>query len=182
MADSDNSRTLPTVTRGDLHSLVAACFPTYPEVVACQNPGFSRCIDDPAVAAWDQWHAAWQRLGESTVKQQQLEATLFSGVLSASGGQHVSRTYNAALEAEERAALAEDLAAQALWRAPAVSLAGAAAKLDAILNRGQPSPTSPDEPWPQIRVVIAELLRIDKALERLRRLADRDRQPARKNG
>ncbi|MGF6175449.1 hypothetical protein [Ensifer sp. 4252] len=179
MADSDNSRTLSTVTRRDFHSLVAASLPTNPEVAAHQNPGFSRCADDPAVAAWHRWCNAWQRLSESTANQQRIETKLFQAADTPIGR---DADYGQALEAEERAAIAEDEAAAALWNTPAKSVAGAAAKLDAILSRGQPSPISPCEPWPQIRVFIAELLGIDKAHERPRRPAERDRQPAPQSG
>lgn len=182
MADSDNSRTLSMVTRGAFHSLVAASFPTYPEVATLQNPGFSRCADDPALAAWQRWRAAWHSLSESTVKQQRLETSLFTGDVSTSGEQDGSRAYSDALEEEDRAALAEELAAQTLWQAPAVSIAGVIAQLDAILHRGQPSPATSDEPWPQLRGVMADLLRIDTALDPLRRLEGRERQPAFQDG
>ncbi|PLU41490.1 hypothetical protein BMJ28_08900, partial [Sinorhizobium medicae] len=41
------------------------------------------------------------------------------------------------------------------------SLAGATAKLHAIVSRWQPSVTSDEYPWPQLRAVIADLLKID---------------------
>ncbi|KQX16512.1 hypothetical protein ASD01_08255 [Ensifer sp. Root423] len=178
MADSDNSRTLPTVTRGDFHSSVPACLPTYPHVAAHRKPGFSGCANDPAVAAWQHWRAAWTRLSESTRHQQQLETALFSGELSSSAERDGRSAYNDALEDEDRAALAEELAAQALWPVPVASLPGVIAKLDAIVNRGQPSSTCVDEPWAQIRMVIADLLRIDPVDARLGRMPERERQPA----
>ncbi|RDL48076.1 hypothetical protein BLJAPNOD_05303 [Ensifer sp. M14] len=171
MADSDNSRTLSPVTRGDFHSLVAASFPTYPEVATLQNPGFSHCADDPALVAWHHWRSAWDRLSESTVHQQQLETSLFSDGLSASEQHDGSRAYNEALEAEDQAALAEELAAQALWQTSAVSIAGIIAQVDAILHRGQPSPTCMDDPWPQIRAAMANLIAIDAAVDPPGRLA-----------
>lgn len=179
MADSDNSRTLSTVTRGDFHSLEAACLPTYPEVAAHQNPGFRRCGDDPAIAAWQQWCSAWQLLSESNAQQQRIEARLFK---AADGPFERDSGYNEALEAEDRAAIAEDEAAEALWDTPAQSLAGVIAKLHAILSRSQPSPTSPDEPWPQIRGVMADLLAIEKAVDPPRRPTACERPPALHNG
>lgn len=181
MADSDNSRTLSTVTRGDFHSLVAASFPTYPEVATLQNRGFSLRADDPALAAWHHWRSAWGRLSESTVQQQQLETSLFSSDPSSLSHHDGSRAYNEALEAEDRASLAEELAAQALWQAPAVSIAGIIVKLDAILNRGQPSSNCTDEPWPQLRGVMDDLLRIDTAADPPHRAAACERQPALQN-
>ncbi|KQU89514.1 hypothetical protein ASD00_27070 [Ensifer sp. Root31] len=158
------------VTRRDSHSLAAASLPTNPEVAARQNPRFSRCADDPAVEAWHQWRHAWDRLSESTVHQQQLETSLFSGDLSASEQHDGSRAYNEALEVEDQAALAEELAAQALWQTSAVSITGIIAQVDAILHRGQPSPTCMDEPWPQIRAAMADLIAIDAAVDPPRRL------------
>ncbi|MFK0278601.1 hypothetical protein ACIQUG_33380 [Ensifer sp. NPDC090286] len=171
MADSDNSRTLPTVTRGDFHSSVSARLPTYPQVAAHGDSGFERCTEDQAVAAWQNWRAAWDRLSESTHYQQQLETSLFSGKLSSAGERDGRRVYDDALEDEDRAALAEELAAQALWLTPAPSIAGVAAKLDAIVRRNQPSPDSSDEPWPQIRTVLADLRKIDTSADPSPRLS-----------
>ncbi|HEV7319274.1 MAG TPA: hypothetical protein VGO04_11760 [Ensifer sp.] len=182
MADSDNSRTLSTVTRGDFHSPVATTLPTYPEVAPLQNPGFCGRNSDLALAAWHQWSSAWQRLGESTAHQQRLETTLFSGNLPGSGEQVGSGGYNEALEEEDRAEHAEELAAKALWQVRATSVAGAWAKLDVIVHRSQPSPTSPDEPWPQLRAVMDDLRRIEAVVDQSRGLAVREREPALQGG
>ncbi len=178
MADSDNSRTLPTVTRGDFHSLVAARLPTYPEVATHQNPGFRRCGDDPAAAAWQRWWDASQRLSESNATQQRIEARLFQ---AADGPVERDPGYSEALEAEDCAAIAEDKAAEALWDIPAQSVAGVTAKLHAILSRSQPSPTSPDEPWPQLRGLMADLLAFDAAVDPPRRLAAHEPKAALQN-
>ncbi|WP_043617719.1 hypothetical protein [Ensifer sp. ZNC0028] len=181
MADSDNSRTLSTVTRGDFHSLVPAYLPTYPKVEAHQKLGFSDNVNDSAISAWQHWRATWDRLSESTLHQQQLETALFSQAVPLSEHSQ-SRAYNDALEEEDRAALAEERAAQALWPIPASSVAGVIAKLDAILNRCQPSPTCVDEPWPQVRGVIADLLRIDAVDARPARSPEREHRPALQDG
>lgn len=171
MADSDNTRTLPTVTRGDFHSLVAARLPTHVARSAAENSLLDGCYSDPALAAWHLWRATWDRLSESTAQLQHLESSFFSAGLSSSSDHDGSRAYNEALEVEDRAALAEELAAQALWLTPAPSVAGVAAKLDAIVTRNQPSLTSSDEPWPQIRTVLADLLKIDTSADPLPRLS-----------
>ncbi|MDK1387993.1 hypothetical protein QN224_21490 [Sinorhizobium sp. 8-89] len=165
MADSDNSRTLSTVTRGDFHSFVAASLPTYQELTRTKQLSWDGCDDDPALALWHQWCGAWQRLGELSLRQQRLERSLFPVVLPPPLEQAAgSRTYSEALEAEDRASIAEEQAAESLWETPAVSIAGAAAKLHAAITKWQPSPNSPEEPWPQIRGVIADLLKIDLVL------------------
>ncbi|MDX0018206.1 hypothetical protein GOC03_02295 [Sinorhizobium meliloti] len=107
MADSDNSRTLSTVTRGDFYSFVAASLPTSQELARATPLPSDACNDDPALA------------------------------------------------------VCQDHTAQALWRTPARSVAGATTKLHALGTKWQPSSTSEEEPWPQIRSVIADLLKID---------------------
>ena len=73
MADSDNSRTLPRVTQGDLHSFVAASFPTHPELAARLTGPLDIQNDDLAFVIWEQWCAARHRLIESCLRQQGLE-------------------------------------------------------------------------------------------------------------
>jgi hypothetical protein len=72
--------------------------------------------------------------------------------------------YSEALEAEGRAAIVEDQVTETLWDTPAQSIAGATAKLHAIVTKWQPSATSDEYPWPQIRSVVADLLKIDAAM------------------
>ncbi|RVO32129.1 hypothetical protein CN093_30465 [Sinorhizobium meliloti] len=162
MADSDNSRTLSTVTRADFHSFVAASLPTSQELARATRLPPDACNDDPALVVWQQWCNAREHLSESTLRQQRHESSLFSAVLPAPLEQSAGlRAYEKALEAEDRASAAEDQAAEALWRTPARSVAGATAKLHALVTKWQPSSTSLEEPWPQIRSVIADLLKID---------------------
>ncbi|ATA96703.1 hypothetical protein [Sinorhizobium meliloti] len=161
MADSDNSRTLSTVTRGDFYSFVAASLPTSQELARATRLPPDACNNDPALVVWQQWCNAREHLSESTLRQQRHESSLFSAVLPPPLEQAAgSRTYCEALEAEDRASIAEEQAAETLWKTPAVSVAGAAAKLHAAMTKWQPSPTGQEEPWPQIRSVIADLLTI----------------------
>jgi hypothetical protein len=163
MADSDNSRTLPTVTLGDFHSFVAASLPTHQELTRTKQLPADNS-DDPALTVWHQWCNAWQHLSESNLRQQRLESSLFPVASPRPLEQAADlRAYDEALEAEDRASVAEDEAAEAQWRTPAQSIAGATAKLHAAITKWQPSPTSQEEPWPQIRSVIADLLKIDIA-------------------
>ncbi|MGH0253226.1 hypothetical protein NKY40_27310 [Sinorhizobium meliloti] len=162
MADSDNSRTLSTVTRADFHSFVAASLPTSQEFARATRLPSDACNDDPALVVCKQWCNAREHLSESSLRQQRHESSLFSAVLPAPLEQSAGlRAYEKALEAEDRASAAEDHAAEALWRTPARSVAGATAKLHALGTKWQPSSTSEEEPWPQIRSVIADLLMID---------------------
>lgn len=168
MADSDNSRTLPSVTRGsNFHSFVAASLPTYPELAALLTAPLDVCNDDLAFTIWQEWLAARQHLIESCLRQQGLETKLVSMVgspLHTPESWHVSDEdvgYSAALEEERHASIVEDEVAETLWNTPAESITGATAKLHAIVTKWQPSLISDEYPWPQIRSVIADLLKID---------------------
>ncbi|UCI05671.1 hypothetical protein [Mesorhizobium sp. B1-1-8] len=68
--------------------------------------------------------------------------------------------YSATLRAESEAAGQAETLLEALSETPAISLAGVAAKLDAILREGQPSKDDPEFPWPQIRSVMEDIGRI----------------------
>ncbi|CAN7636342.1 hypothetical protein LJR234_005060 [Mesorhizobium amorphae] len=68
--------------------------------------------------------------------------------------------YSETLRAEREAAdRAEDLL-ELLSKIPAASLAGVAAKLDAVLREGQSSQADTEFPWPQIRSVFDDIGRI----------------------
>ncbi|WP_168878893.1 hypothetical protein [Rhizobium sp. P28RR-XV] len=172
MADSDNSRTLPPVTRGDFHSFVVASLPTYPELSDSISTSPDDCDDDPAFRIWREWCVARQQLIESCVRQQRLETQLFSMVGSPLDAPEAWEAadkeigYSEALEEEGRALDVENGVAPTLWDAPASSVAGAIAKLHAVVNKWQPSATSDEYPWPQIRSVMADLLRIDAEMSR----------------
>ncbi|URK86355.1 hypothetical protein LP421_03815 (plasmid) [Rhizobium sp. RCAM05350] len=187
MADSDNSRTLSTVTWDDLHSLLAVDLPTFQMLAASFDALQDADDTDPALLAWRQWCVSWQRLSEATLIQQLLEKSYISAgstPLDATGsfGPIVTqRQYNDALEVEDRASISEDWAAVALWNTPAASAAGASAKLLAIASKWAPSPTSLEEPWPQIRNIIADLLKINLEL-RTNRLPAPKIQPAFQDG
>ncbi|MBM7045612.1 hypothetical protein [Rhizobium lusitanum] len=167
MTDSDNSRTLPPVTRRDFHSFVATSLPTYPELAASLTAPLDVCNDDLAFTIWREWCAARQHVIESCLRQQGLETKLFSMVGSplhaADAGKPADEDlgYSDALQEERRAFTLEDEVAETLWDTPAESIIGATAKLHAVVTKWQPSLISDDYPWPQIRSVIADLLKID---------------------
>ncbi|WP_136617008.1 MULTISPECIES: hypothetical protein [Mesorhizobium] len=70
--------------------------------------------------------------------------------------------YSATLRAEREAAdRAEDLL-ELLSKTPAASLAGVAAKLDAVLREGQSSQADTEFPWPQIRSAFDDIGRISR--------------------
>ncbi|WP_292133395.1 hypothetical protein [Mesorhizobium sp.] len=68
--------------------------------------------------------------------------------------------YSVTLRAEREAGdRAEDLL-ELLSETPAASLAGVAAKLDAVLREGEVSEDSDEFPWPQIRSAFEDMSRI----------------------
>ena len=167
MADSDNSRTLSRVTQGDLHSFVTASFPTHPGLAARLTSPLDIQNDDLAFTIWEQWCVARHRLIESCLRQQGLEQRLFEMVGTPSDAPEAWKAadqeigYSEALQEEERAAAIEDDMAGRLWDTPAESILGATVKLDAMLFRWQPSASSEEYPWAQLRSLIADLLKID---------------------
>lgn len=70
--------------------------------------------------------------------------------------------YSRAKHAEEEAAEDERQLVETLWATPAHSLAGVAAKLDAVLTEGEWCEYCPEFPWPQIRGALADLIRIGR--------------------
>ncbi|HEY8903465.1 MAG TPA: hypothetical protein VIM48_07140 [Chthoniobacterales bacterium] len=146
---------------------MSASFPTHPGLAARLTGPLDIQNDDLAFAIWEQWCAARHRLIESCVRQQGLEKRLFEMVGTPSDASEAWKAadqeigYSAAVREEERAAAMEDEMAERLWDTPAESIVGASLKLDAMLARWQPSASSDEYPWPQLRSVIADLLKID---------------------
>ncbi|MGX5804295.1 hypothetical protein ACWGS9_24040 [Bradyrhizobium sp. Arg314] len=85
--------------------------------------------------------------------------------------------YSTALRAEREVAdRAEDLL-EALSETPATSLAGVAAKLDAVLREGEVSEDSDEFPWPQIRSAFEDIGRIGRQREPSQAFPNGMRQP-----
>ncbi|MES0150227.1 hypothetical protein NKJ95_23735 [Mesorhizobium sp. M0012] len=70
--------------------------------------------------------------------------------------------YSEALRAECEAANRTDQLLEMLSVLPAASLAGVAAKLDAVLTHGQASKDDDEFPWPQIRSALEDIVRIGR--------------------
>ncbi|PWJ84380.1 hypothetical protein C8D77_13314 [Mesorhizobium loti] len=73
--------------------------------------------------------------------------------------------YSAALRSERDAADRAEALLQVLCETPATTLAGVAAKLDAVVKEGQPSENDAEFPWPQIRSAIEDIARISQQRE-----------------
>ncbi len=73
--------------------------------------------------------------------------------------------YSSTKQKEASAEEHERRLADALWAAPARSLVGIAAKLDAILQQGEWRQDCAEFPWPQIRSALADLVQISDLRE-----------------
>lgn len=146
MADSDNTTTLSRVTRMNAIAGRAAT------AFSPDNLGAGKA-SDPAIVMWCEWQMAHTATDRLCRRQQRLEADLKSG-----GGREAD--YEAARRAESASgAHALDLLEQ-FSHTPAASLAGVAAKLDAVLAEGQPGEEDEEFPWPQLRSVLEDVVRI----------------------
>jgi hypothetical protein len=73
---------------------------------------------------------------------------------------HDELNYSAAQQAEHEMGRREENLLELLSSTPATSIAGVIAKLDAILIEGQPSKDDAEFPWPQIRSVLQDIVRL----------------------
>lgn len=214
MADSDNTRVCPSVTRRVLLTgTVAAATATWTlqdgVLIAgarAGNPKF-----DPALKLWHEWKTAYLDTANLCRKQQDLETRLVNAIGFPQAEVHLLDEYvtmpitchaiekffcdrsvtemraqveadlaahQARWDAEDRrigysAAKREELAAadqkqdklDALMATPAATLAGVAAKLDAILREGESSEDCKEFPWPQLRATIVDLVRIGQQMQ-----------------
>lgn len=210
MADSDNTRTLPSVTRERLLAIAARS-----RLAAETDPTAAHASDaslsvDPALSLWSAWDATYQRACRLGRRQQRLERDViaiaggFPNVTFRVSGQDEPVTveseeaidrwlgdgpetvmmraeakatlaarqrawdeaderigYSGACEAEQDAQDEYEQLAETLWESSASSAAGVAAKLHAMMVVGEYREGCEEFPWPQIRVALADLLRIE---------------------
>lgn len=207
MADSDNTTTLPYVTRRKMLSGTAIAMGAWGSGAFAFDMAKGEASSDPVLTLWRQWQDA-HRLTERLCRRQQgLERHLVGtvgfplSVIRLSGGEPVAAYsreaihdvlrrapedatacaeaeakfeahklrwdmadrdigYSATLHAEREAAdRASDLL-DAIAAMPATSLAGVAAKLDAVLREGNIWEDGSEFPWPHIRSALDDLARI----------------------
>jgi hypothetical protein len=77
--------------------------------------------------------------------------------------------YSATLEEEEASAVYEQHLAENLWSTPSSSLAGIAAKLEALIATGQSREDCEELPWPQLRSALKDLRRLSQSSSASRR-------------
>jgi hypothetical protein len=126
---------------------------------------------DPVLPRWNEWMIAHERLLDLCEQQQRLEARLYeiadSGITSPAVCTAADELvkYSEAKQAEQAAFEIEDRLAEALWNTPANSLEGVAGKLFAVVKKGEPSEGSDEFPWPCLRSVLADLLRVERQMK-----------------
>lgn len=157
MADSEHSRSLPRVTRRAVMTGAAAVAPSL--ATAPVIPTYEAA--DPALAAWRAWWDAHERVAALGGEQRRLEGLAIKALKKAPKEETAKLTfaYLHAREAECEAMAIEEELVELLQFAPASSLAGIAAKLDAILKY-QWEEDCLEFPFPQIRSALADLVRL----------------------
>lgn len=210
MADSENSRILPSTTRRNLLSattvsLVTVAVGSFGEASAV-SAGLEK--DAAIMALWHEWQDAHQRRNDLCVHQQTLETELLQTIgsfpiveLQVPGKEEpvFARTvkeidralpgadmeqarkyakdklrsirkawnvedrrigYSRAYKAEGEAAQAEWTLANTLWKTPAHSIEGVAAKLHSLIGLEDPAARMDENPWPILRSILADLMRM----------------------
>jgi hypothetical protein len=207
MVDSDNTTTLPYVTRRKMLSGTAMAMGAWGSGAFAFDTVMREASSDPVLTLWRQWQDA-HRLTERLCRRQQgLEWQLIRAVgfpfsvIQLSEGEPVAAYsreaihdvlriapeeagacaeaeaefdahklrwdradrdigYSATVQAERDSAdRASDLL-DAMAAMPATSLAGVAAKLQAVLDEGNIWEDGAEFPWPHIRSVLDDLARI----------------------
>ncbi|WP_156381254.1 hypothetical protein [Aminobacter sp. DSM 101952] len=177
MADSDNSTTLPFVTRGRKMEMHAS---HKDRQAANSKVGQRIAVSDLAVTVGQAWNSARQRTLALCRRQQKLEGKLarIAGFPETEQIHATSPTlckrsdaarqtrwqikdaqlgYSRAKEAEQRAADTQQKILEQLAATPAGTLEGVIAKLEVILLEGKECDDDPKFPWPHIRSIIDDL-------------------------
>ncbi|MBB4096159.1 hypothetical protein [Brucella pecoris] len=207
MADSDNSTTLPFVTRRKILTGTAIVAGALASDVFARDMIENEALSDPVLALWREWQDAHLLMESHGSRLKSLEQQLAETVdypcakIELSGGDSVtaysltaireifdgapdenvacakaeaefaehqlrwdeadleigySATVRAELEAGDRAANILDVMATT----SSTSLAGVEAKLDATLREGNVWEDCSEFPWPQLRSVLNDILRM----------------------
>ncbi|OLP57671.1 hypothetical protein BJF92_07060 [Rhizobium rhizosphaerae] len=119
-------------------------------------PGCAKPIIVSTTAEIEQW------LGSKPERAAERENAMSELAAHQRAWQEMDRRigYSRARNAERDAQAAEEDLLETLWKSRASTLAGAAGKLHAMLKTGEPREGSQEFPWPQIRMVLADLLHI----------------------
>ena len=174
MVDSDNTTTLPYVTRRKMLSGTAIAMGALGSGAFAFDTVMREASSDPVLTLWRQWqdaHRLAERLSREAIHdvlRLAPEEAAACAEAEAEFAAHKLRWdradrdigYTATVQAErESADRASDLL-DAMAALPATSLAGVAAKLEAVLREGNISEDGSEFPWPHIRSALDDLARI----------------------
>lgn len=176
MADSENSRTLPSNRYRNL-------LPATERLLSDLAVGAYGANDygaPEALAKWAAWSLAHSECSRLCSVQQRLESELFRTTAKQPTERDLSRDtpsstkaelvmqgrgapdqvagHNRARAAEDAASAREQLLAEELCSVSEGSAISAMAKLHCVLEQGEPVPDCLEFPWPQIRSALADLL------------------------
>ncbi|NEJ64906.1 hypothetical protein [Rhizobium ruizarguesonis] len=215
MADSENSKTLPAITRRKMLFATTAYLTALTDHTAHNA---SRPFDDQGntaarnvLALWRVWYDAHEEAKRLCHQQQRLETE----VLKSAGGFPVIKLeipgedrpvvvqtcaqidvllpgdamaearktaktelaarlqkwntadeqfgYSRTQHAETQIARVEETLAKSLWEAPAFTTSDIIAKLHAIIETEDPGSHFKERPWPQLRMILADLVCIERS-------------------
>ncbi|MCG7508628.1 hypothetical protein [Mesorhizobium retamae] len=173
MTDSDNSTSMPLVTRRKVFVTAAGAIMGAQAKALAPSGWEAEPLHDPAVAVWRTWQALYEQTERLLRKQQRLERKFVEAIgvhcvtLLQDGDEQAHWDavdkeigYSATLRAEREAADRAGELFQILSKTPASSLAGVAAKLHGVLREGGSSKDDPEFPWPQLRSALNDILRL----------------------
>lgn len=156
MADDevDVARSVYAARRAVLAAAVEASLGSLPGegAEAAADSGSGEAID-PALLAWRAWQEVYQLRERLWSERDQLHSASGDAGMLPSNDDDADRL-------DEDLTAREDALAADLFATPAGTILGVIAKLDALLAVMEPGPDCEDEPWPQIRAVVADLCRL----------------------
>src|SRR4051812_13987283 len=124
------------------------------------TPTSAKPNDDPALAMCTLWQANCDRLEETASLASQRERVLFDMDEDDSGRAEAQRQHLAAARVRDRIADDLDTLARAIFKFEAQSFEGTGAKLAVAIRSEAPSLTDPNQPWPYLRSVLNDLMRL----------------------
>ncbi|GIL39223.1 hypothetical protein [Roseiterribacter gracilis] len=123
--------------------------------------------DDPALAMCSLWQTNCDKLEDAATLASRCEQVLFDMDADDAGRPEAERQHLAAARARDRISDDLDSLARTIFRFEAKTFEGTAAKLAVAIRGDAPSPTDPNPPWPQLRSVLDDLVRLVAASDKI---------------
>jgi hypothetical protein len=180
MTDSENDKTLPAITRRKMLFATTAYLSALTDHTGASHPSSDQESNAPGnvLALWRAWYDAHEEDRPIVVRTCAQIDTLLPGDAMAEARKTAKtelaarlQKWNAADElfgysrtrhAETQMAGVEEASAKLLWEAPAHTTSDIIAKLHAIIETEDPGSHFKERPWPQLRMVLTDLVRIER--------------------